>query len=371
MMTAVPRSEITTNPTGGFGKNSGKIYVAGISWDSDDAALKSYFARLGNVQSAAIQRDRQTGKSRGFGFVTFEDPATADKVVNMKLEWNGRILELKPAAPRGLVQEFELKRKWQQDRPKKIFVAGLPKNITSDDLKDYFSQFGSITECYVQKDRNSGESRGFAFVTFDSGDAVDKVLAAPHRIGEKTIDCKIARPKDVPIAGVAAGLGAGLSGLGSLGGISALGAGLGGLGGLGQLASLGRGNSGASAYGSAYGGYGDPYAASRSRYGGNQGVTAGGARDGYSSYGGYDQISYNPYNSPSLAGGSVPPVGGVGVGGQTPYGDQAGGYWQADDRSKWQSSGYDSGYSYGAVRGQRGGGGVAPSASRRLHPYSR
>lgn len=57
---------------------SKKLFVGGLSWDTSDASLNAAFERFGPVIEAKVITDRDTGRSRGFGFVTFEAPADAD-----------------------------------------------------------------------------------------------------------------------------------------------------------------------------------------------------------------------------------------------------------------------------------------------------
>jgi RNA recognition motif-containing protein len=49
-----------------------KLFVGGLSWNTDDSQLNEAFARFGKVASAKVITDRDTGRSRGFGFVEFE-----------------------------------------------------------------------------------------------------------------------------------------------------------------------------------------------------------------------------------------------------------------------------------------------------------
>eukprot|EP00419_Tripos_fusus_P009886 CAMPEP_0172669788 /NCGR_PEP_ID=MMETSP1074-20121228/9898_1 /TAXON_ID=2916 /ORGANISM="Ceratium fusus, Strain PA161109" /LENGTH=231 /DNA_ID=CAMNT_0013486609 /DNA_START=47 /DNA_END=743 /DNA_ORIENTATION=- len=79
----------------------------------------------------------------------------------------------------------------------KIFVGGLPRNCSDDAFSSYFEQFGNITDVVVMKDRDTGESRGFGFVTYDSPETVDRVIerAAQHKIHDKWVDVKRATPK--------------------------------------------------------------------------------------------------------------------------------------------------------------------------------
>ena len=59
---------------------------------------------------------------------------------------------------------------------KKLFIGGLRDNISDDDLKAYFGTYGSIADAIVMKEKETGKSRGFGFVTFDDYDPVDKII---------------------------------------------------------------------------------------------------------------------------------------------------------------------------------------------------
>ena len=54
-----------------------KLFVGGLSWNTDDNLLRESFERFGVVGDARVILDRDTGRSRGFGFVTFEDDQAA------------------------------------------------------------------------------------------------------------------------------------------------------------------------------------------------------------------------------------------------------------------------------------------------------
>ena len=51
---------------------SKKLFVGGLSWNTDDMLLRQSFERFGAVSDARVILDRETGRSRGFGFVTFD-----------------------------------------------------------------------------------------------------------------------------------------------------------------------------------------------------------------------------------------------------------------------------------------------------------
>ena len=60
---------------------SKKLFVGSLSWNTDDRGLREAFAAHGEISEAVVISDRDTGRSRGFGFVTFEDDDAADKAV--------------------------------------------------------------------------------------------------------------------------------------------------------------------------------------------------------------------------------------------------------------------------------------------------
>lgn len=69
---------------------SEKIFVGGLSWDTDDSGLQRAFETFGPVEDVRVVTDRDTGRSRGFGFVTFSKAGDAAKAI---AEMNGRELD--------------------------------------------------------------------------------------------------------------------------------------------------------------------------------------------------------------------------------------------------------------------------------------
>ena len=70
----------------------GKLFIGGISWDTNEERVKEYFSAYGEVLEAVIMKDRTTGRARGFGFVVFADPAVAEKVIKEKHNIDGRMV---------------------------------------------------------------------------------------------------------------------------------------------------------------------------------------------------------------------------------------------------------------------------------------
>jgi len=247
----------------------GKLFIGGISWDTDEERLRDYFSNYGDVVEAVIMRDRATGRARGFGFIVFADPCVSERVIMDKHIIDGRTVcdfnhfsifqqnkqssdliatssicvfesslnlcfskckdqiyvlqvEAKKAVPRD--DQQVLKRHASPihlmspvhgggGRTKKIFVGGLPSSITEEEFKNYFDQFGTIADVVVMYDHNTQRPRGFGFITFDSDDAVDRVLHKTfHELNGKLVEVKRAVPKEIsPVSNIRSPLASGVN----------------------------------------------------------------------------------------------------------------------------------------------------------------
>lgn len=78
-----------------------KIFVGNLSFQTTESDLSDMFAEIGQVESAQIITDRDTGRSKGFGFVQMSDDAAAEKAISVLngKEVNGRALTVNEARP--------------------------------------------------------------------------------------------------------------------------------------------------------------------------------------------------------------------------------------------------------------------------------
>jgi hypothetical protein len=283
-----------------------KLFIGGLSWDTSDVGFSNFFSRFGEVVDAVVMRDRMTGASRGFGFVTFANSMSAQKVLNSPdLVLDGKTVDPKlavprtsmpprargPGSPNGTASPSPI------GRTKKIFVGGLAPETDTNDFRAYFKNFGHVEDAIIMMDHATHRSRGFGFVTFDSEEAVEKVMEnRTHVISSKSVECKRAVPKtqmrvsgrggrgnwDGPQAawGGPAGFRGGFDGGFGGGGFG------GGFGGAGY--GMDRGYSGGAGWGGAgAGGYGGRVGGAIGGYGSQQGGAASGSQGaGNGPYGG-------------------------------------------------------------------------------------
>ncbi|CAG8612046.1 21_t:CDS:2, partial [Ambispora leptoticha] len=79
-----------------------KLFIGGLSWNTSDESLREKFAEYGTVEDAVVIRDRETGRSRGFGFVTYANNNEAEDAMKQMDEANfdGRTIKVNLASER-------------------------------------------------------------------------------------------------------------------------------------------------------------------------------------------------------------------------------------------------------------------------------
>uniref|UniRef100_A0A8C3V299 RRM domain-containing protein n=1 Tax=Catharus ustulatus TaxID=91951 RepID=A0A8C3V299_CATUS len=149
-----------------------KLFIGGLSFETTDESLRSHFEQWGTLTDCVVMRDPNTKRSRGFGFVTYSSVEEVDAAMNARPhKVDGRVVE-----PKRAVSREDSQRPGAHLTVKKIFVGGIKEDTEEHHLREYFGQYGKIEVIEIMTDRGSGKKRGFAFVTFDDHDSVDKIV---------------------------------------------------------------------------------------------------------------------------------------------------------------------------------------------------
>lgn len=115
-----------------------------------------------------------------------ENLTNPEQVFGVEHTINQTKIDCQPALDRD-----EARVKEEEERKRKVFIGGLPKNLPDSDLSDYFQQFGEVQKAYVVKDPKTGKTRGFGFVIFKEIESYEKALAQEdHQIHDKDIVVK-------------------------------------------------------------------------------------------------------------------------------------------------------------------------------------
>ncbi|CAN8207418.1 unnamed protein product [Coccothraustes coccothraustes] len=271
-----------------------KLFIGGLSFETTDESLRSHFEQWGTLTDCVVMRDPNTKRSRGFGFVTYSSVEEVDAAMNARPhKVDGRVVE-----PKRAVSREDSQRPGAHLTVKKIFVGGIKEDTEEHHLRDYFGQYGKIEVIEIMTDRGSGKKRGFAFVTFDDHDSVDKIVIQKyHTVNGHNCEVRKALSKQ-EMASASAGQ-RGRSGSGNFGG--------GGRGGFGGGDNFSRGGN--------FGGRGG-FGGGRAGGDGFNGFGADGSNFGgggsYNDFGSYNNqaSSFGPMKGGSFGGRSSGPYGG-------------------------------------------------------------
>uniref|UniRef100_A0A673ZBL9 Polyadenylate-binding protein n=1 Tax=Salmo trutta TaxID=8032 RepID=A0A673ZBL9_SALTR len=159
------------------------VYIKNFGDDYSDEKLQEVFSAFGRTLSVRVMMDER-GRSRGFGFVNYENHEDAQRAVeemNGKELVPGRVLYVGRAQKRT-ERQGELKRKFELIKQERIhryqgvnlYVKNLDDGLDDEKLRKEFAPYGTITSAKVMTD--GGHSKGFGFVCFSSPEEATKAV---------------------------------------------------------------------------------------------------------------------------------------------------------------------------------------------------
>ncbi|GMI83039.1 plastid-specific ribosomal protein 2 [Hibiscus trionum] len=160
-----------------------RLYIGNIPRTVSNDQLKKIVEEHGAVEKAEVMYDKYSGRSRRFAFVTMKTVEDANAAIE-KLngtEIGGREIKVniteKPIAQVDLsVLQAEDSR--YVDSPHKVYVGNLAKTVTSDTLKNFFSEKGKVMSAKVSRVPGTSKSGGFGFVSFSSEEEVEAAISS-------------------------------------------------------------------------------------------------------------------------------------------------------------------------------------------------
>jgi len=164
----------------GDGDSKTNLIVNYLPQNMTQEEIRSLFSSIGEVESCKLVRDKSSenslGQSLGYGFVNYKCPEDALRAINQlnMLRLQNKIIKVSYARPSS-----------ESIKGANLYVSGLPKNMTQQELESLFTPFGRIITSRILSDSEtsksySGPSKGVGFVRFDQRHEAEKAIKALH-----------------------------------------------------------------------------------------------------------------------------------------------------------------------------------------------
>ncbi|XP_016011299.1 polyadenylate-binding protein 4-like [Rousettus aegyptiacus] len=177
------------------------VYIKNFGDGMDDERLKEIFGHFGKILSVKVMTDPR-GKSKGFGFVSFDSHEAAQRAVEIM---NGKDLSGQPLfvgrAQKKAERQAELKlifeqmkqERYRRFRGVKLYIKNLDDSVDDERLRREFSSFGSISRVKVMKEE--GRSKGFGLICFSSPEEATKAMIEMNGriLGSKALNIALAQ----------------------------------------------------------------------------------------------------------------------------------------------------------------------------------
>ncbi|KAG6600399.1 UBP1-associated protein 2C, partial [Cucurbita argyrosperma subsp. sororia] len=167
-----------------------KLFIRGLSCDTSTEGLRSLFSAYGELEEAVVIIDKATGKSKGYGFVTFkhvDGAILALKEPSKTIDGRVTVTQLAAVGISGQnsnAADMSLR---------KIYVANVPMDMPADKLLAHFSLYGEIEEGPLGFDKQTGKCRGYALFVYKKPEGAQAALVDPIKtIDGRQLSCKFA-----------------------------------------------------------------------------------------------------------------------------------------------------------------------------------
>lgn len=166
-----------------------KLFVRGLAWNTSSESLCAEFQVHGEIEEGAVIFDKTTGKSRGYGFITYKDMESAKTALKAPSKLiDGRMVVCNLAC-----ESLSSTSVLPDQAQRKLYIGGLSPDTTSEMLLFFFRRHGEIEEGSVAYDKDTNRSRGFGFVTYKTVEGAKKAIDDPQKsLGGRNVTVKLA-----------------------------------------------------------------------------------------------------------------------------------------------------------------------------------
>lgn len=171
-----------------------KLFIRGLGWDTTTESLRSIFSAYGELEEAVVILDKATGKSKGYGFITFkhiDGAMLALKEPSKKIDGRVTVTNLAVAGNSGNSTNNPV-----DVSLRKIFVGNVPNDVSADKLLAHFACYGEIEEGPLGFDKQTGKPKGFALFVYKTAEGAQAALVDPIKtVDGKQLNCRLADNK--------------------------------------------------------------------------------------------------------------------------------------------------------------------------------
>jgi nucleolin len=166
---------------------SQKLFVRNLSWSVTEDDLYELFGEVGAVVSVKIPTRREDGKPRGFAFVEMASADAADQVIRQYEGWmlNGRPISVNyqdedRSSQGGGGYASKSSYATPAGKNSRLFVRNV--TVSEDALQSAFEQVGDVVSVKIPVDRDTGMTRGYAFVEMASVDDAERAIEQLNQV---------------------------------------------------------------------------------------------------------------------------------------------------------------------------------------------
>lgn len=147
------------------------LFVGGLAFSVTEKQLEGYFSQFSPVLKVILLRDRTTGISKGYAFVTIQDGPATQQITAQKNIIAGRRVECEVAS-----KKCEKMHSNQERKRRKLYVSRIPPKLADQQFESFFAKFGKLRNCYIIKDMDSLTNKPFGYVEFETAESAEAVL---------------------------------------------------------------------------------------------------------------------------------------------------------------------------------------------------
>lgn len=174
--------------------NARKLYCGNLTPETREDSLLDSMTKFGEISDCYILGPK--GNSKGFGFVVYKTDDGMNGALGGRVELDGNVLKIEKSVSRnaggwdwGPPQREQRSQQQQQQGDPKLYIGKLSEDTTTDQLKEYLSQFGELSDIVIMS------GKGFGFATFKDKVGTEAALFAKMELNGASLTVERARPK--------------------------------------------------------------------------------------------------------------------------------------------------------------------------------